>query len=219
MIANPLNQPGPFMKFCGMTREKDIYAVNEARPLFCGFIINVPKSSRNLSLRDAKYLAGLLSEDIFPVGVFVNEPLSTIVQMCQGGVITTVQLHGDEDDDFVDAVRDEACPSLIIQAFKIRTPEDMQRARRSHADMILLDNGWGTGQRFDWSLVGEVGRPFMLAGGLSPDNVAEAIRELHPWAVDMSSGLETDGLKDEDKIAKAAEAVRSCVNDKENNHE
>lgn len=208
MMRNPLKQPGPFMKFCGMSRDQDIWAVNEARPLFCGFIINVPSSHRSITLEQAEDLASQLAEDVFPVGVFVDEPLETVVKMCRRGIITTVQLHGHEDDDYVDAVRDLACPSLIIQAFKVRSAEDVARARASHADMVLLDNGKGTGQRFDWSLVGQVGRPFMLAGGLDPGNVAEAIRQVGPWAVDMSSGLETDGRKDPDKIAAAAAAVR-----------
>lgn len=208
MIGNPFKMDGPFIKCCGMTREVDMHAVNDAAPQFCGFIINFPKSHRNVDLERAEELASMLSDDIYPVGVFVNEPIETIIKMVRHGIITTVQLHGDEDEDYVNAVRDDACPSAIIKAFTVRTEEDVERACQSSADMILLDSGKGSGETFDWSICSKATRPFILAGGLSPDNVAQAIQQVHPWAVDMSSGLETDGLKDETKIAKAVAIVK-----------
>ena len=99
----------------------------------------------------------------------------------------------------------------MIQAFSIRTMEDLRRAEKSSADHILLDQGsGGTGKTFDWSLAEDFARPFILAGGLGTDNLAEAIEWLSPWAVDLSSSLETDGLKDREKIIEAVKIVRSC---------
>ncbi|MDR4015614.1 MAG: phosphoribosylanthranilate isomerase, partial [Eggerthellaceae bacterium] len=95
-----------------------------------------------------------------------------------------------------------------IQAFQVGNEEDASRAEGSAADMVLLDNGQGTGAAFDWSYVSRMHRPFILAGGLTPENVGEALDEVRPWGVDMSSGLETDKLKDPEKIAAAVREVR-----------
>ncbi|MDD5940597.1 MAG: phosphoribosylanthranilate isomerase [Lachnospiraceae bacterium] len=101
---------------------------------------------------------------------------------------------------------------LIIKAFKINTAEDVRKAEASAADLILLDHGaGGTGESFDWSLLGGCRRPFILAGGLSPDNVAAAIQMTHPWGVDVSSSLETDGHKDPEKVRKFVKQVRGTA--------
>ena len=107
---------------------------------------------------------------------------------------------------------------LLIQAFRIRCVDDLKTAMESEADYLLLDNGTGTGEAFDWSLIsdaevlmcGEAARPWILAGGLGPDNVAEAVRRFRPYAVDLSSGAETDGWKDPEKMARCVQAVREA---------
>ena len=124
--------------------------------------------------------------------------------------IALIQLHGQEDEAYIAALR-EKTDLPIIQAFKISCPEDAARAEKSSADYILLDNGsGGTGQTFDWSHLSGVTRPYILAGGLGPENLAQAVARLAPYAVDLSSGVETDGLKDREKILRAVAAVRGA---------
>ncbi len=198
------------IKICGLTRREDVEAVNAARPDYCGFVLQVPGSRRNLTLSQAEALSRLLKPQILPVGVFVNASLPTIREAVDRGIIRAVQLHGQETEDFVRQLQRQVEVPLF-QAFSIRTEADVERARRSPADVLVLDHGaGGTGQAFDWSLIaGRLQRPFFLAGGLGPDNVAKALGQVHPWAVDMSSGVETDGKKDPTKMMAAVAAVRS----------
>lgn len=200
------------VKLCGMSRPQDVAAVNAARPDLCGFIVDFPKSRRNVPAGELAGLSAEVEPDVVRVGVFVDAPVSTIAGLVEAGAIDAVQLHGREDEAYLASLRARA-DAPVIQAFRVRTPEDVERAEASAADMVLLDNGQGTGKAFDWSLVRGVTRPFMLAGGLEPGNVAEAIRQVRPWGVDMSSGIETDGLKDPQKIDAAVAAVRRAGND------
>lgn len=199
------------IKICGLSRPCDIAYVNEAKPDFCGFIVNVPKSRRNVSPDTLRDLRQDLCDEVTPVGVFVNEPMETIVSLVRDGTISMVQLHGQEDEAYIAALRQQISVP-IIQAFKISCPEDAARAESSSADFILLDNGsGGTGQTFDWSHLSGVTRPYILAGGLGPENLALAVSTLHPYGVDLSSGVETGGFKDREKILQAVAAVRSQV--------
>ena len=151
---------------------------------------------------------------IVSVGVFVNAPVELIVGLLQDGVLAMAQLHGQEDASYVEAVKEQT-GRPVVQAFSIRTQEDVQRAFASPADYILLDQGGGgTGRTFDWSLLerskaAENKTPFFLAGGLGVDNLEEAIRTTRPFAVDLSSSLETDGRKDAGKIREAVRIVRA----------
>lgn len=196
------------VKCCGMTREDDIAAVNAARPDMCGFVVDFPKSRRSCSPGRVRELAALLDPAVLSVGVFVDADPSLAASLAADGALDAVQLHGHEDAAYVERLRGLAGVA-VIQAFEVRSPEDVERANASPADMVLLDNGQGTGEGFDWSLLAGARRPYILAGGLNPGNVARAARELAPWGVDMSSGLETDGLKDPAKIEAAVAAVRS----------
>ena len=141
----------------------------------------------------------MLKKEIPAVGVFVNETIETIVGLVEDGVIDWVQLHGQEDEAYINELKSKVrCP--VIQAFSIRTKEDVLRARESCADYILLDQGsGGTGTVFDWTLIEPLDRPFFLAGGLNAENIKEAVRT-GAWAFDVSSGAETDGFKDREKI-------------------
>ena len=195
------------IKTCGMFRAEDIVAVNEVRPDFVGFVVNFPKSHRSITPQQALEFRTQLSEDIQAVGVFVDEDPETVAQLVNDGGIDIAQLHGHEYEAYIAHLR-SLCNAPIFQAFKVRSADDVARALASSADMILLDNGYGTGECFDWSVVGQIDRPFILAGGLTPENIPEAIEQLHPWAVDLSSSLETDKVKDAAKIAKAVAAVR-----------
>ena len=198
------------IKLCGMFREEDIAFVNEAKPDYCGFIINFPKSHRNLTPEKVRELRAGLREDIIPVGVFVDQPVGVIAPLLLDGTIRVAQLHGHEDDAYIAGLRRLAPEAVIWKAFKIRSQADLAAARASTADRVLLDNGYGTGQPFDWQLVRDIGRPFLLAGGLTPENIPDAIRQLRPWGVDLSSGVETDRLKDREKMIAAVRAAREA---------
>ena len=202
------------IKICGLKRPEDIRAVNEAKPDYCGFVIEVPKSSRCVSRDQVRELTAMLDEKILPVGVFVNAPEVLVAQLLNEGTIAMAQLHGQEDDTYIRRLR-ELTEKPLIQAFSIRSLEDVEWAVNSPADYILLDQGGGgTGKTFDWSLVSAMKRPFFLAGGLSEENLEAAIRQVHPWAVDLSSSLETDGKKDAGKIRRVVEIIRKLQGDK-----
>lgn len=197
------------VKLCGMSRDEDIVAVNDAGPDLCGFVINFPRSPRSVSPESLGQLVGELDETILAVGVFVDQPTAFVAQVAHD-LVDVVQLHGSERNSYIARLR-TLTDVPIIQAFRVRTNADVMRANASFADLVLLDNGWGTGRPFDWSLIGGVRCPFMLAGGLTADNVAGAIRSLSPWGVDMSSGIETDGRKDSQKIKAATQAARGAL--------
>jgi len=196
------------IKICGLRRPEDIAYVNEAKPDFAGFIIDVPKSRRNVPREKVRELTALLSPEILPVGVFVNAPMETILSLVTDGTLKAVQLHGQESQSYLEELKKQVAVPLI-RAFSIRSPEDLTEAEKSPADFVLLDNGaGGTGETFDWSLLSSFDRPFFLAGGLRLENITEAVSRFHPYALDLSSGAETDGYKDKEKIIAAVAAVR-----------
>ena len=196
------------IKICGLRRREDILAINEAKPDYCGFIIEFPRSFRSITADKARELVRELSPKIRAVGVFVNAPMELVRDLLNDGTLALAQLHGQESQEYIQELK-VLTEKPLIQAFSIKSKEDVERARESVADYILLDQGsGGTGKVFDWSLVGEVGRPYFLAGGLDVENLREAIGLLHPWAVDLSSSLEIDGMKDAGRICQAVEIVR-----------
>lgn len=196
------------IKICGLSRPQDIDYVNEARPDWCGFIINFPKSHRNVTPEQVRALRAGLAPSVLPVGVFVDRPAEEIAQLLKDGTISVAQLHGHEGPEDIAALRALAPGCQIWKAFKVRSAADLEEALASPADLVLLDNGQGTGQTFDWSLVTGVKRPFLLAGGLTPDNIPQAIEAVHPYGLDLSSGVETDKTKDREKILAAVAAAR-----------
>lgn len=200
------------IKVCGLKRSEDIESVNLAKPDFCGFIVGFSRSSRCVSRELLAELTAQLDPEIIPVGVFVNAPVELPAELAESGVIRAIQLHGQEDEEYIQRLRKLISSDIpVIQAFSVQTAEDLQRAAESSADYVLLDQGsGGTGKTFDWSLAEGFTRPFLLAGGLCTGNLAEAIERLSPWAVDLSSSLEIGGLKDRDKIIEAVNIVRRC---------
>ncbi|MGE4277525.1 MAG: phosphoribosylanthranilate isomerase [Lawsonibacter sp.] len=196
------------VKICGLKRDRDIDNANELLPDYVGFVF-VPGSRRYVSPETANRLRVRLDGRIPAVGVFVNEPEEHVARLAKDGIIQMIQLHGSEDDEYIRRLRG-LTSAPIIQAFSVSSPGDAELAAASRADFVLLDHGaGGTGEAFDWSLLSSLERPFFLAGGLTPENVAEAIRRLRPMAVDTSSGVETDGLKDFEKMKRFIETVRS----------
>ncbi len=196
------------IKICGLYRFEDVGYVNEAKPDWCGFIINFPKSHRNVLPEQVKVMRERLSDGIIPVGVFVNQPVEAVAGFLGGGVVSVAQLHGSEDNIYIDRLRKLAPGHEIWKAFKVRAKEDLYEVELSKADMVLLDNGYGTGKAFDWRLAGGLKRPFILAGGLTPENINEAVEMLSPYGVDISSGVETGKKKDIKKIIAAVYAAR-----------
>ena len=188
------------IKFCGLRTVDDIAAVNELLPEYVGFVF-APKSKRRVTPAVAEKLRGLLSTKIQAVGVFVNENFQTVGELLNTGIIDAAQLHGDESEDYIRNLR-AVTDKPIIKAFRIDTLAD------TSADFVLIDAGAGDGRTFDWQRVTNFKREFFLAGGLTPDNVAKAIELLHPFAVDVSSGIETDGRKDFGKMTAFANVVR-----------
>lgn len=196
------------IKICGLSRPCDIDFVNEARPDWCGFIIGFPKSHRNVTPEQVRALTARLAPEVTPVGVLVNQPVERAAALLNEGVVSVIQLHGQEDEDYLAALRALAPGHPVWRAFQVRSRDDLAAANRSSADLVLLDSGQGTGQTFDWSLLGGVERPYLLAGGLRPDNIAQAVHAVRPYGLDLSSGVETDKRKDRQKILSAVAAAR-----------
>lgn len=194
------------IKFCGLSRPCDIRTANELKPEYIGFVF-ASKSKRYITPGKAADLKRLLSPDIKSVGVFVNENPENIACLLNSGIIDMAQLHGSEDETYIHQLR-QLTGRPIIKAFRIESASDMEAANSCTADYVLLDSGAGTGTVFDWKLIQNTARPYFMAGGLSPGNVADAVIMLRPFAVDVSSGIETDGAKDKTKMAAFAAAVR-----------
>ena len=197
------------IKLCGLTRPCDIEWANALMPDYIGFVF-ARKSRRYVSPVAAKALRENLDRSICAVGVFVNEAPAAVAALLNEGVIDIAQLHGGEDAAYIRALRG-LTDKPLIKAFRIDGSDDLNLARQSSADHILLDNGaGGTGKAFDWAVLKGFDRPYFLAGGLDPGNVAPAIRALHPFAVDVSSGIETDGYKDVEKMRAFVMAARAA---------
>ena len=195
------------IKICGMRRKEDIAAANRCRPDYIGVILS-EGFRRSVEPQEARRMCEMLDPGIRVVGVFVNEPIRRISETCD--FLDFVQLHGQEDNSYLEKLR-EVTDIPLLQAFRISGPDDFGRAMESTADLILLDSGTGSGRSFDWDLIGKPDRPWILAGGLGPDNVAEAVSRFRPYAVDLSSGAETDGWKDPEKMRLCVEAVRKSA--------
>lgn len=194
------------IKLCGLTRPCDIECVNELLPEYIGFVF-APKSKRYISPEKAQQLREILDGRITPVGVFVDENIEVIADLIKRKIIDAVQLHGNESEQYItDLRRVIDCP--VIKAFQIESKADIVSANNSSADFVLLDSGGGTGKVFDHSLLKDIARPYFLAGGLTPENVETAVKQLKSFAVDVSSSLETDGFKDKIKMTAFVKAVR-----------
>lgn len=194
------------IKMCGLSRIEDIEAANAIKPDYIGFVF-AEISKRRVSALEASKLKSKLAPDIKAVGVFLDDKLDFVASMLNLGIVDVVQLHGSEDEEYIERVR-QITNKPIIKAFIIRSKEDVERAERSTADYILLDGGKGEGKAFDWSLLKDIKRPYFLAGGLNPGNASDAVKTLKPYAVDVSTGIETDGVKDREKMTAFANTVR-----------
>lgn len=200
------------IKVCGLSRERDIDAVNRCRPDYVGFVM--AESRRRVSPEMAERLKARLDPGIKAVGVFVNEDIHLIADLYMADIIDTVQLHGDEDTDYICTLK-RAIPAPVIKAIRVNSRQQIYEAQGMPADLLLLDTYnqekyGGSGQSFDWSLIPVLSKRFFLAGGLNISNIGAAIQAVSPCAVDISSGVETDGLKDEDKIREIITMIRAA---------
>jgi phosphoribosylanthranilate isomerase len=187
---------------------EDIEAVNEIRPEYIGFVF-FPGSRRYIPAADAGKLREKLNPEIRAVGVFVDEDPETVAALLEDGIIDMAQLHGHEDEDYLARLRENAGYE-VWKAFRVRSREDLDIAESSCADRILMDSGYGSGEAFDWSLAADFIRPFILAGGLRVETIAEAVQILKPELIDISSGVESGRLKDREKIIAAVRAAHGA---------
>ncbi len=197
---------GTELKICGLSRLEDIIAVNRHGADYAGFVF-FEKSKRYVDPYKANELISLLRADIKPVGVFLDEPLDNVVRIARITGVELIQLHGHESEEYVEYVK-RTLDRPVIKAYKVSEEGALEKAAQSSADYVMIDSGAGSGKKFDWSILKDFKRDYFLAGGLDPESVGEAIRMLEPFAVDVSSGVETDGIKDEKKIAEFINAVR-----------
>lgn len=195
------------IKICGIRRLEDIEIVNKYKPDYIGFVF--ADSKRKVSHELASQLKANLSPDIISVGVFVNESADEILKLYAEGIIDIAQLHGGESEDYIKYLKDNTNDELkIIKAIEMSEDEDLSEYDNSQADYLLLDSGKGSGKTFDWRLIRkDLKKEFFLAGGINSGNVKEAIEEFNPFAIDLSSSLETDGYKDENKIKEIMEGI------------
>ena len=195
------------VKLCGLTRLEDILIVNKLLPEYIGFVF-VKKSKRYISVDSTKQLKNKLDKRVKAVGVFVDEDINIIKSIASLEIIDMIQLHGNEDNDYIKQLK-QVCDKPIIKAVQIKSLDDIVLATNVLADYVLLDSGKGTGKTFDWSLINNIKRPYFLAGGLDENNVKQAIKQLNPFGVDVSSNIETNGVKDEIKMKNFVENSRN----------
>ena len=198
------------VKICGLQTLEDVKCVNATKPDYAGFILS--ESKRRIDVSTAVELKKHLSKDILAVGVFVNEPTSFIIEAINRGAIDIVQLHGSESQECIDEIKNKTNVP-IIKAIPVRTREDILLGDRLECDFLLLDTysksvAGGCGKVFDWSLIpGKLRHPYFLAGGLCLGNVELALKT-GAFAVDVSSGVETDGVKDDRKISEFVHYIK-----------
>ena len=195
------------IKICGLKRLEDIEIVNKYKPDYIGFVF--AESKRKVSHNLASKLKDNLDSDIVSVGVFVNAAQDEILELYDNGIIDVAQLHGSESEDYIDELKVKTGGELkIINAIEMSEEIDLGDYENSQADFLLLDSGKGSGKTFDWRLISkDLKKEFFLAGGLDSSNINEAIKEFNPYAIDLSSSLETDGFKDETKIKEIMEVI------------
>lgn len=228
----------PKIKMCGISKVETIPAIIDAKPDYMGLVF--APSKRQVTVEQAKTLVEELykqnvvgnnseveqtepvtsldtasSETIKTVGVFVNETVENLLKIAEEVKLDVIQLHGDEDESFIQILKEQSNVE-VWKAVQVRSAADAEKWIDSSADMLLFDayhkdERGGTGEVFDWSSLDEFDRPFMLAGGIDSTNVARAIRTVRPYGIDISSGIETEGVKDNEKIKAFTNIVRTIA--------
>lgn len=194
------------LKICGLKNETDIQAVNQAKIDMVGFVIDYPPSKRSIQKQEVKKLADKLDPSIMKVGVFVDAPLDTMLDLVQEGSIDAIQLHGQEQEDMIEQLKKQTTVP-IIQAFQVDPKLSFDTVNASKADLVLLDAGKGEGKTFDWDQLQEVKRKFALAGGIDAHNIQQAMR-YEPYMIDVSSGAEENGQKTAARIQELIQKMK-----------
>ena len=196
------------IKLCGMFRPEDISFVNEVKPDFAGFVL-AEGFRRRILKEQAVEFRKELDQAIPAVGVFVNNSCEEVISFLQEDIIQMAQLHGnetEEDIQYIQAVTGQP----VMKAVKVTSRYDVEAWLDSAANYLLFDGGTGSGVTFDWSMLTDIDRDFFLAGGLNAGNLLTAVEKVHPFAVDLSSGVETDGVKDLEKMREVVMLVKEC---------
>lgn len=207
------------IKLCGMMRKEDIEAVNEIMPDYVGFVF--ANTRRKISYEKALFFKNTLDKSIKAVGVFVNEDILTVANLVNDDIIDIVQLHGNEDNAYIAKLKSICNKDFrIIKAARVRTADDIIMVHEINADCLLLDAyckalPGGTGERFNWDMIDRAydnipeneKKPYFLAGGINIGNIDEAV-SINPYGVDISSGIETDGMKDKTKMTEIVRRIR-----------
>lgn len=199
------------VKYCGITKEEEIQHLQQLPIDYVGFVF-YKKSKRYVDKEQARRLRAKLKPSIPSVGVFVEEEIPKILELLQEGIIQGVQLHGKEEEAYVLKLKQEmeklGTKPFLWQAFILKEEKDIERANASPADLILLDGGKGEGKEAEAGLLQKIQRPYILAGGLSPENVIEKIKAFSPYGLDVSSGIEEQG---EEGSRKSPEKMQSFI--------
>lgn len=200
------------IKICGLSRMEDIEAANQYKPDYIGFVF-AEGSKRRVTKAQAAALKAALDPTVAAVGVFVNAPLSEVLELCREKTIDIVQLHGDENEDYLSALKN-TISNPVIKAIRVQSTEQLISADSLPCDALLLDSFdaeqyGGTGKTFDYTVIPSLKHSFFLAGGLSAGNLTAAIEACRPAAVDISGGVETNGVKDPEKMRAVIELVRN----------
>ena len=196
------------IKLCGMFRAVDIGYANEVKPDFVGFVL-AEGFRRKITKAQAAEFRGALDPEIPAVGVFVDNSREEVISYLREGIIQMAQLHGGETEEDIRYIQ-TMTEKPVMKALKVRNRYDVEAWLDSAADYLLFDGGTGSGVTFDWSVLNGIDRKFFLAGGLNAENLLTAVEKVHPFAVDISSGVETDGVKDLEKMREVVRMVRYC---------
>lgn len=200
------------IKICGLKSLNDIEIVNKYKPDYIGFVFAASK--RQISFEEAKKLKEKLNKKIQVVGVFVNIDYNEIVRLCNNNIIDIIQLHGEEDGEYINKLRKKIEKDIkIIKAIRVQDSNSINNNLAYNADYYLLDSYsrkayGGTGKSFDYNLIPPLNKEYFIAGGINENNVLDIIDRTKPYGIDVSSGVEIDGVKDEDKIKKIIDLIR-----------
>lgn len=204
------------VKFCGMRRVEDIEYANQCRPDYAGFILS-DGFKRSVDFGTFYELNTYLDKDIKRAGVFVNEPLENILHCAYNESLDVIQLHGDETEDYIEKLR-KVFSGEIWKAGRAKSSEDIEKADRLSCDKLVIDSFsedcvGGTGKRINTEIVknAEITKPFFIAGGIAAENIAEIVRDTKPYGIDISSGIETDGFKDINKMKKIMRILKEDI--------
>jgi phosphoribosylanthranilate isomerase len=200
------------VKICGLTRLEDILAVNKYKPDYVGFVF--AESRRKVTKEQAKMLIEKLDKSIMSIGVFVDENLDNVISIAKECHLKGIQLHGSEDNFYLNTLKESLPNVIIIKAIKVIDKFSVLNANEINCDYILFDSAsGGSGLTFNWELLKDYKKDYFLAGGLNPEIISSAVVKLNPFTVDISSGVESNGLKDEQKIKDFILQVRRMSDD------